>query len=97
MMRFILKLLAAPFALALTIAAGLFSFVLSMSDKIFGIASGLAFLVSVGLFITGQPTGGIAFLVVAFLVSPFGLTAFAGWLVKGLDGAGGALRAFLFS
>ena len=96
-MRLILKLLAAPFALVLTIAAALFSFVLSMSDKVFGIASGLAFLVSVGLFITGQPTGGIAFMVIAFLVSPFGLPAFVGWLVKRLDGAGGALRAFIFS
>ena len=96
-MRIILKLFAAPFALAFTITAALFSFILSMSDKIFGIASGLAFLVSVGLFITDQATGGIAFLVVAFLVSPFGFPAFAGWLVKGLDGVGGALRAFLIS
>ena len=97
MLRLILKLLAAPFALAFSIAAALFSFILSMSDKVFGIVSGLAFLAAVGLFITGQPTGGIAFLVVTFLVSPFGLPALAGWLVKGLDGVGGALRAFLIS
>ena len=96
-MRLILKLLAAPFALALTIAAALFSFILSMSDKIFGILSGLAFLVSVGLFLTGQTTGGIVFMAIAFVVSPFGLPAFAGWLGRGLDGAGGALRAFLLS
>ena len=96
-MRLILKLLAAPFALVFTIAAAFFSFILSASDMIFGIVSGLAFLVSVGLFITGQTTGGIAFLIVGFFVSPFGLPAFAGWLVKGLDGAGGRLRAFLLS
>ena len=97
MLRLILKLFAAPFALALTIAATLFSFMLSMSDKKFCVVSGLAFLVSVGLFITGQPIGGVAFLVIAFLVSPAGFPAFAGWLVKGLDGVGGALRAFMLS
>jgi len=97
MLRLILKLFVVPFALVLTIATALFSFILSMSDKIFCIASSLAFLISVGLFITGQPAGGIAFIVVAFLVSPFGLPVLAGWFVKGLDGAGGLLRSFLVS
>jgi len=96
-MKLILKLLAVPFALALTIMAALFSFVLAMSDKVFGLLAGLTFLVSIGLFITGQPTGGIAFLVVTFLVSPFGLPALVGCIGKGLDGISGALRAFLVS
>jgi len=96
-MRLILKLLAAPLALVFTIAAAFFSFILSMSDIIFGIASGLLFIVSVALFITGQPAGGIAFIVIAFLVSPVGLPALAGWLVKGLSGMGGGLRSFLRS
>ena len=94
-MRLILKLLAAPFALALTIVAAFFSFITSVSNVIFGIASGLTIIVSVALFITGQATGGIAFLAIAFLVA--GLPALAGLLVKGLNSAGGALRAFLFS
>ena len=94
-MRIILKLLAAPFALAFTVLAAFFSFILSMSDVVFGIASGLLFIVSVALFITGQPTGGIAFIVLAFLVSPAGIPALAGLLVKGLDGVGGGLRSFI--
>ena len=96
-MKLILKLIAAPFALALTIAAAFFSFILAVSDVFFGVASTLIFLISVALFITGQPMGGIAFLVIAFLVSPLGIPAFAGWLVSGLDGTGGALRSFLIS
>ena len=96
-MRLILKLLAAPFALALTLASALFSFVLSVSGMILGLVSSLAFLASVLLLVTGQTTGGIAFMGAAFLISPFGLPALAGWLVKKLGGAGGALRSFIFS
>ena len=96
-MRIVLKLLAAPFALAFTILAALFSFILSMSDVIFGILSGLSFIVAVALFITGQTTGGIAFIVIAFLVSPAGIPALAGLLAKGLNSMGGGLRAFLRS
>jgi len=92
-----LKLLAAPFALALTIAAALFSFILSMSNVIFGIVSTIVFLAATALFIMGEPTSGIAFMGLAFLVSPFGIPALAGWLAGKLGGAGGALRAFIFS
>ena len=96
-MKLILKLFAVPFALAFSIASVLFSFILSVSDKIFGIASGLVSIAAVVMLISGQTTGGIAFLVVAFLVSPFGIPALAGLLAKGLGSAGGTLRAFIFS
>jgi len=96
-MKLILKLIAAPFALALTLTAAFCSFVLSMSDVVFGVASSIVFILSVALFITGQSAGGIAFIAIAFLVSPFGLPALGGLLVKILDGAGGALKAFIFS
>ena len=97
MMRLFLKLFAAPFALVFSIAAVLCSFLLAMSDKIFSVVSGLVFLAAVLLLVVGQTTGGFAFMGVAFLVSPFGVPALAGLIVKGLDGAGGVLRAFIFS
>jgi hypothetical protein len=96
-MRLILKLLAAPFALAFTIAAAFFSFILSVSGVIFGIVSTLVSIVSAALFVTGQSAGGVAFLVIAFLVSPFGLPALGRWIVKGLDGMGSGLMSFLRS
>jgi len=95
-MRFILKLFAAPFALALSILASLFSFVLSMSGVVFGIASGLVFIGSVLLLVKGETAGGMAWMAVAFLVSPLGLPALAGWLVKKLAGAGHTLKGFIF-
>ena len=96
MLKLILKLVAVPFALALTIVAAVFNFLLSVSAIFFGIASTLVFIGAVILFATGEPAGGIAFLAVAFLVSPFGLPALAGWLVGLLNSAGGALRGFIF-
>ena len=97
MMRLILKLFAVPFALAFTVSAALFSFMLALSDMVFGIMSGIVFLAAVLLLVTGQTTGGIAFIVLAFLISPAGLPALAGWFAKGLGRAGGTLRSFIFS
>ncbi|HBU12532.1 MAG TPA: hypothetical protein DEB31_07340 [Clostridiales bacterium] len=96
-MRLILKLVAAPFALMLTIVSALLSFVLSMSEAFLGAVSGLALIAAVVLLVTGQTPGGIAFAAVAFLISPVGLPALAGAIVRGLDSAGGTLRAFIFS
>jgi len=94
-MRFILKIVAIPFALAFTLVTAICNFLLSVSTIFFGIVSSLVFIGAVVLFITGEPTGGIAFLVVAFLVSPFGLPALAGWLAGLLNSASGALRGFI--
>jgi len=94
-MRFILKILAAPFALAFTVLAFFCTFVLSASRFIFGILSGLVFIASLILFVSGESTGGFAFLALAFLVSPYGLPALAGKLAEMLAGIGGSLRGFI--
>ena len=94
-MRLILKLLAAPFALIFTIVSAFLTFILAVSEIFFSIASGLVFLGAVILFITSEPLGGVAFLVVAFLVSPYGIYVLAGKLVGLLDGAGEALWVFI--
>ena len=94
-MRLIFKIVAAPFALVITIVSLFLTFVLAASAVFFSIASGLIFLGAIILFITGEPLGGGAFLVVAFLVSPYGIPALAGKLVGLLDNAGGVLRGFI--
>ena len=94
-MRLIFKIVAAPFALVITIVSLFLTFILATSAVFFGIASGLIFLGAVILFIAHEPLGGVAFLVVAFLVSPFGIPALAGKLVGLLDNAGSTLRGFI--
>ena len=64
-MRIILKIIAAPAVLALT------------------------------LFIQSNPQWGITGLVLAFLLSPFGLPAAAEWLVCRLDNLNYSLKTFI--
>jgi hypothetical protein len=71
-MRITLKILAAPFVLALTLTVAVLSFLHSLAA---GVLSVLALIGAVcGLFacfIGGDPASGIRVQVVAFLVSPF--------------------------
>ncbi len=75
MMKILLKILVAPFVLALSLLA------------VLGIA----------LFFTPTPIGGIVFLFLAFLLSPYGLQAAACSLLWALDGGKFALYRFLTS
>ncbi|HHP4583719.1 TPA: CD1845 family protein [Clostridioides difficile] len=47
------------------------------------------------LFISGQTLGGVVFLVLAFLVSPYGIPAIADWLVARLHALNYTLRDFI--
>lgn len=49
-------------------------------------------LLALVLLVTGQAVGAAVLLVLAFLASPFGLPAVAGWLADGLDSLRDAIR-----
>lgn len=95
-MRIILKIIAAPFVLALTITVAVLSFLLSLSV---GVLSALAFLLGgagvLMLAIQGDVFNGIALLVMGFAISPYGLPALAGWLLDRLDDLTCSLRSFI--
>lgn len=95
-MRIILKIIAAPFVLALTITVAVLSFLLSLSA---GVLSVLAFVLGgagvLMLAVQGDMFNGIALLVMGFAISPFGLPALAGWLLDRLDDLNYALRSFI--
>ena len=94
-MKIVLKVLAAPAMLLLTLAVAFCTFILMVTGVITWILSGLVFVGAVILFFSHQPAGGVAFLVIAFLASPYGLPASAAWIVGKLDGAKYALREFV--
>lgn len=54
-------------------------------------------LVGVGLFFIRYPVGGVIYLVVAFLLSPYGLQSVAGVFITGLDSLNLTLRQFITS
>ena len=82
-MRILLKILCAPVVAVLAVAGWFFTFLLSISAAVLGIAA-----VVLGLFILilDSAVNGIIVLGVAFLISPYGLPMLAAWLIAQLHG-----------
>ena len=76
-MKILLKILVAPFALALSLLAALLVFLFDICAVLLTIASVILAVLGVALFFTPTPIGGIVFLSLAFLLSPYGLQAAA--------------------
>ena len=82
-MRILLKILCAPVVAVLAVAGWFFTFLLSVSAAVLGIAA-----VVLGLFILilDSAVNGVIVLGVAFLISPYGLPMLAAWLIAQLHG-----------
>lgn len=94
-MRIILKLLAAPFVLALTLLVAILSFCVSLAAWALGVLSLLCALCGLFNLFQGDSPEGLYWLVVAFIVSPFGLPAVAEWLICKLDDLNYSLKSFI--
>ena len=91
----VLKILAAPVMVALSLLAAMVTFLFCVASAVCELGCIVLTLLSLILFIGGQTVGGIVFLILAFLVSPFGVPAIAEWLVDKLHSAKFALRDFI--
>ena len=91
----VLKILAAPFVGVLTILAAVVSCLFCVAGAVCVVGCVVLTLLAVVLFIGGQTLGGAVFLVLAFLVSPYGIPAIADWLVERLYSLNYALRDFI--
>ena len=93
-MRIILKILAAPFVLLLSLVLGLLTLLHTLTTGVLSILALIA--AACGLFactIGGDPASGIRVLIVAALISPFGLPVLSEWLIIKLGDLKYALRA----
>ena len=72
-MRLILKLIAAPFIVLLTVLVAVLLFLFSVASFLLTAASVIMALVGVGLLFISYPVGGGVSVGLAFLLSPFGL------------------------
>lgn len=95
-MRLIFKLLAFPFVLVTGLLYLVCKFLVIASGAVLGILSGIVFLASLVLFFTAGMWAGLAWLVIAFLISPYGLPMAAAWLVGMIGGANHSLKRFVF-
>ena len=97
-MRRIFKIFALPFLLVLSLLAAVLMFLFDVAGWFLSLASGILAVIAVGLFVLQhQPVGGVAFLVLAFLLSPYGLPAIAEFLIGLLDELNYSLRRFITS
>lgn len=80
-MRLILKIIAAPVVLALTLFVWICSGLLYVSAFVFGLAGTVVAILGVAVLVTYSPKNGVILLVIAFLVSPMGLPMAAAWLL----------------
>ncbi|MBO5145062.1 MAG: hypothetical protein J6C19_05950 [Lachnospiraceae bacterium] len=94
-MRILLKLIAAPFVLALTLMVAVLNFSISLASWMLGILSLIAAVCGVFDLFRGDTAQGLYCLVVAFVVSPFGLPAVAEWLIDRLDDLNYSLKSFI--
>ena len=93
-MRIILKILTAPFVLLLSLVLGVLTLLHTLTTGVLSILALIA--AACGLFactIGGDPASGIRVLIVAALISPFGLPALSEWLILKLGDLKYALRA----
>ena len=91
----VLKILAAPFVVALTLFVAIVSFFYCVASALCHIGCVVLTLLALVLFIGGQTLGGVVFLVLAFLVSPFGIPAIADWLMDRLYSLKYSLQDFI--
>ena len=80
-MKVLLKVLAAPIIVVLTLFVWIFSLLLYCSAFVFGLISTIIGLLGLAVLITYSVQNGIILLVIAFLVSPVGLPMAAAWLI----------------
>ena len=78
-MRIIIKILLFPIVLALTLLVAFCRFFCLFSGMVLGIVAFLLFLLGIVVLFAGRVDGFIGFLILAWLVSPYGLPLAASW------------------
>lgn len=95
-MRLILKIIAAPVVLALTLFVWICSGLLYVSAFVFGLAGTVVAVLSVAVLVTYSPKNGLILLVIAFLVSPMGLPMAAAWLLGKIQDLRYAIQDWIY-
>ena len=90
-MRFLLKVLAAPIVAVLAVTVWLCVGILYCAGMMMGLACWVFIFIGVFALLTVSGPQGIILLVIAFLLSPLGLTTAAAWLLGRIQ----ALRYFI--
>ena len=91
-MRWIIKIILFPIILLLSILISFLKFIISVSGMILGILSFLVVLCSIAAFVQKDTTTFIQVLIIAFLISPYGLPKIALWVTAYIEFARDRLK-----
>ena len=80
-MKLLLKVIAAPVILALTLLVWCCSAFLYGSAYLFGLAATIISLLGLAVLVTYSVQNGLILLLIAFLVGPMGIPMAAAWMV----------------
>ena len=94
-MKLLLKILAAPVIVVLTVFVWVCVLILHISALILGLAGTVVALLGLAVLITYSVKNGIILLVIAFLLSPFELPMLAVRVLELLQDVNYALRDFI--
>lgn len=81
LLKLILKIIVAPVILLLTLAIWICVGLVYVFGLVLGLLSTVIALLGVAVLVTYSPQNGFILLVIAFLISPFGLPQLAFWLL----------------
>lgn len=96
LIRVTLRIVVAPAALIMTMFLVPLALLLALSTRVLAIISTIGVLLALLLFVTGDHHNGGIFLLLAFLISPYGFPMIAEWLWKRLADVRGIMWRFVF-
>lgn len=93
-MRILLKILLFPITLILTVILLFCEFICLFGTAVLSVLAFIIFVIALGTMIfLGEVQDGIKAMILAYLVSPYGIPMFAGWLIGILQTANERLKA----
>ena len=95
LVKLLLKIVVAPVVLLLTLAIWICVGLVYVSGLVLGLISMVIALLGVAVLVTYSPQNGLILLVIAFLISPFGLPMLAVRLLGFMQDANYTLRDFI--
>ena len=95
-MKILLKILAIPFIIVLSITVAFLYFIFSISEWICTVAAVLIAVAGIIMLITGYSVySSVGLIVIGFLVSPFGFRAVIEWGIDRLADLNDSLKEFV--
>ena len=97
LVKLLLKIVVAPVVLFLTLAIWICVGLVYVSGLVLGLLSMVIALLGVAVLVTYSPQNGLILLVIAFLISPFGLPKLAFWLLGKVQDLKFAIQDLVYS